>query len=497
MRFGSIRISRTSSGVERSRIDVRIVLMQPDLPEPVVPAMSRCGMRARSVQTALPEMSLPSHTETGLAVCGHVAVDVAERDEVRAQVRDLDADGLLAGDRREDADLGRRERVGEVVLQRRDLRHLRAGRKLELVARHARARDLAGDVRLDPEVTERRDECACDLVVGVGGSPVARRRAAQQCAVRQAVVAVQLGRGQGELRGKLVRLLGDELDLLRALQGLRLAHDVREGGGRVDGRLVRRGDRRQLVDFGRCCCARARGWPAGRAARAADDVVRAAQQRADRGAREQQDARDRRGHAQEDAAGAADEAADQRVEALPDQPRARSEHEEEAEHDDRAPGAERPHVEQLRPRDEQAAERAEGDRQQVAEVADHAVEPVDDLLARRAAVPAEVEQRGQEEPGREQEEPDQLGTVVAARALLALGAALDPRRLARAQGSLLGGTASHRGASSTRRARPLRPLTWIMSRSASESERSKTGEGQDESCPSVLLVYRGPLVSDG
>ena len=70
MRFGSIRISRTSSGVERSRTEVRIVLMQPDLPEPVVPAMSRCGMRARSVQTAFPEMSLPSQTETGLAVCG-------------------------------------------------------------------------------------------------------------------------------------------------------------------------------------------------------------------------------------------------------------------------------------------------------------------------------------------------------------------------------------------------------------------------------------------
>ena len=44
--------------------------MQPDLPEPVVPAISRCGMRARSVQTAAPEMSLPSHTESGEAVAG-------------------------------------------------------------------------------------------------------------------------------------------------------------------------------------------------------------------------------------------------------------------------------------------------------------------------------------------------------------------------------------------------------------------------------------------
>ena len=44
--------------------------MQPDLPEPVVPAIRMCGMRARSVQTELPEMSLPSQTESGLAVAG-------------------------------------------------------------------------------------------------------------------------------------------------------------------------------------------------------------------------------------------------------------------------------------------------------------------------------------------------------------------------------------------------------------------------------------------
>ena len=44
--------------------------MQPDLPEPVVPAIRRCGMRARSVHTAFPEMSLPSQTDSGLAVPG-------------------------------------------------------------------------------------------------------------------------------------------------------------------------------------------------------------------------------------------------------------------------------------------------------------------------------------------------------------------------------------------------------------------------------------------
>ena len=158
IRFGSIRIIRTSSGVARSRIDVRSVLMQPDLPEPVVPAIRRCGIRARSVQTALPEMSLPSQTESGLAEPRQVVEDVAERHHARREVRDLDADRLLARDRREDADLGRRERIREVVLEAGDLRDLRAGRELELVADDARAGDRADDRRVDAEVRERLDE---------------------------------------------------------------------------------------------------------------------------------------------------------------------------------------------------------------------------------------------------------------------------------------------------------------------------------------------------
>ena len=36
------------------------VLMQTDLPEPVAPAMSRCGIFAMSVTMVLPAMSLPT-----------------------------------------------------------------------------------------------------------------------------------------------------------------------------------------------------------------------------------------------------------------------------------------------------------------------------------------------------------------------------------------------------------------------------------------------------
>ena len=36
-----------------------MVLMATDLPDPVVPAISRCGMRARSTMTGSPPMVLP------------------------------------------------------------------------------------------------------------------------------------------------------------------------------------------------------------------------------------------------------------------------------------------------------------------------------------------------------------------------------------------------------------------------------------------------------
>ena len=47
--------------------------MQPDLPEPVVPATSTCGIIARSAQTAWPETSLPSQASSGEAPFGRPA----------------------------------------------------------------------------------------------------------------------------------------------------------------------------------------------------------------------------------------------------------------------------------------------------------------------------------------------------------------------------------------------------------------------------------------
>ena len=154
--------------------------MQPDLPEPVVPAIRMCGMRARSAQTAAPEMSLPSQTRERARRLRQVVVDVAERDDARAEVRDLDADRLLAGDRREDADLGRGERVAEVVLQVRDLADLRPGRELQLVAGDTRAGDLADHRRLDAEVRQAGDERVGDALAGVRVRAAAALRLLQE-----------------------------------------------------------------------------------------------------------------------------------------------------------------------------------------------------------------------------------------------------------------------------------------------------------------------------
>ena len=53
-------IRRTSSGVDLYRIDMIMELIITLLPEPVEPAISRCGMASRSATAMRPLMSLPS-----------------------------------------------------------------------------------------------------------------------------------------------------------------------------------------------------------------------------------------------------------------------------------------------------------------------------------------------------------------------------------------------------------------------------------------------------
>ncbi len=102
----------------------------------------------------------PRHQRAG--VRRELAGDVAERDQRRLGVRHLHADGLLARDRRDDAQLlARGEGVGEVVAQRGDAADLGAGGQLQLVAGDARAADRVGDLGLDAEVPERLLQEAC------------------------------------------------------------------------------------------------------------------------------------------------------------------------------------------------------------------------------------------------------------------------------------------------------------------------------------------------
>ena len=60
-----MRISLTSSGLERNSKLMMMLLTQTDLPLPVLPAMSRWGILHRSDTCATPAMSLPSAMPKG------------------------------------------------------------------------------------------------------------------------------------------------------------------------------------------------------------------------------------------------------------------------------------------------------------------------------------------------------------------------------------------------------------------------------------------------
>ena len=63
--LGSISTIRTCAGVARTNTDVINALTNADLPAPVAPATSRCGIAARSATTCPPSTSLPTPTTSG------------------------------------------------------------------------------------------------------------------------------------------------------------------------------------------------------------------------------------------------------------------------------------------------------------------------------------------------------------------------------------------------------------------------------------------------
>ena len=90
-----------------------------DLPEPVVPATSRCGIFDRFTLTGAPLMSLPSADLQLRGRPGEAAVlqDLLQVDDLAGRVRHLDADHRLARDRGHDADRLRLERHRQILLE--------------------------------------------------------------------------------------------------------------------------------------------------------------------------------------------------------------------------------------------------------------------------------------------------------------------------------------------------------------------------------------------
>src|SRR5439155_6821867 len=136
--------------------------------------------------------------------------------------------------------------------------------------------------------------------------------------------------------------------------------------------------------------------------------------------------------------GRADRAAESVVEALPEiAPVVAAEHEAEAERSRQEAEAEGAEVDEAAAAEQQRAQRDEHDRHDVRRHADEVAKAAGEPGARRAAVPASVEDGAEEDPDADEREAGELRPVVARELAPADGLRLrllaDPRRLPRAQ----------------------------------------------------------------
>ena len=86
-RFGSIMISRTSSGVARYSTLVSIPFRPTDLPVPVDPAISKWGMTARSAMKGSPWIVLPSASDSFEADRTYGSDSSSSRSEIVSRCR--------------------------------------------------------------------------------------------------------------------------------------------------------------------------------------------------------------------------------------------------------------------------------------------------------------------------------------------------------------------------------------------------------------------------
>ena len=101
---------------------------------------------------ALDVLAEPDDQRVVVAAGGRVGQHVGQPHHLAVGVGHLDADGRLAGDRREHPDALGGDGVGDVLLQRGDLLDLHAGAEFDLVARDGRPAGAAGDGGVDLEL---------------------------------------------------------------------------------------------------------------------------------------------------------------------------------------------------------------------------------------------------------------------------------------------------------------------------------------------------------
>ena len=95
---------------------------------------------------------------------------IPETDHLLVEVRDLDPDGGLPGDRREDTDLIAADGVGNVVGQSRDLRNLDGIAEFDLITGDCGTSCVPGDPGIDTELLESGSELPHDPVGGFSPS---------------------------------------------------------------------------------------------------------------------------------------------------------------------------------------------------------------------------------------------------------------------------------------------------------------------------------------
>ena len=171
-----------------------------------------------------------THDHRVVIVAGRLAAQhVTEADKFLVGVRDLDTDGLLARDGRQDAHVGAGHGVGDVLAQTRDAVNFDAGAELDLVTRDRRAAGETGDDGVDAELVEHLGERVDDAVVR-GRTLLGRRALLEEGRLGQRVRDVA---GEGELLDALWELLRRlSLDLtLRHLGGRALRRLMAGCGG--------------------------------------------------------------------------------------------------------------------------------------------------------------------------------------------------------------------------------------------------------------------------